>query len=156
MYRTGIGFDTHKLVRNRKLILGGVEIHYKKGLLGYSDADVLIHAMMDSILGAVGLRDIGVLFPNDNFKFKNISSLVLLKEVYKKIEKEYKILNLDSIIICQAPKLSIYIDEMKENVSGVLKTKNINIKATTTEKMNAEGKGKCISAQAVVMLEKIV
>ncbi|RKD33767.1 2-C-methyl-D-erythritol 2,4-cyclodiphosphate synthase [Thermohalobacter berrensis] len=153
--RVGIGYDVHRLVEGRKLILGGVEIKHNKGLLGHSDADVLIHAIMDSILGALGLGDIGKHFPDTDLKYKGISSLLLLKEVYKLLEeKGYRINNIDCVIVAQRPKLADYIDKMKENIADVLNTskENINIKATTTEKLGFEGREEGISAQAVCTL----
>lgn len=156
--RIGIGYDVHKLVENRKLILGGVTVPYEKGLLGHSDADVLIHSIIDSILGALGYGDIGRVFPDNDEKFKNISSMVLLDEVYVIMTKEgYKISNIDSVIICQNPKLKNYIEDMEKNISKCLKTdtKNISVKATTEEFLGFTGEGLGISAKAVCLLEVI-
>ncbi|HHV25882.1 MAG TPA: 2-C-methyl-D-erythritol 2,4-cyclodiphosphate synthase [Tissierellia bacterium] len=153
--RVGIGYDVHKLVEKRKLIIGGVEIPHDKGLLGHSDADVLIHAIMDSILGALGLGDIGKHFPDTDEKYKNISSMVLLEEVWNIMSaKGYKIGNIDSIIVAQSPKMAPYIDTMKENIARVLNVTidNINIKATTTEELGFEGNKKGMSAHSVCML----
>lgn len=155
--RIGIGYDVHKLVEDRKLILGGVEIKHEKGLLGHSDADVLIHAIMDSILGALALGDIGKHFPDTDEKYKGISSVKLLEEVYDLMKREgYKINNLDCIIVAQRPKLAPYIEEMRNNICEVLNTSksNINIKATTTEKLGIEGREEGVSAQAVCSLFK--
>ncbi|MBR1753578.1 2-C-methyl-D-erythritol 2,4-cyclodiphosphate synthase [bacterium] len=152
-YRVGIGYDIHKLVENRKLILGGVEIPFEKGLLGHSDADVLIHAIIDSMLGALGLDDIGALFPDTDLKYKDVSSVVLLKEVFEIIKsKGYRINNLDSNIIAQAPKLRPYIVEIRANLCKILECENISVKAKTNEKMDAVGEMRAIEANAVVML----
>lgn len=156
--KIGIGYDTHVFAENRKLILGGVEIPYEKGLLGHSDADVLIHAIMDAILGALGEGDIGRHFPDTDAKFKNISSLILLDNVADLLNKKaYKVINIDSVIIAQKPKMKDYIDDMRHNLANVLKCnyEDINIKATTTEKMGPEGEGKCITCQAVCLIEKL-
>lgn len=153
--KVGIGYDVHKLVKKRKLIIGGVEIPHDKGLLGHSDADVLIHAIMDSILGALGLGDIGKHFPDTDEKYKNISSMVLLEEVWNIMSaKGYKIGNIDSIIVAQSPKMAPYIDTMKENIARVLNVSidNINIKATTTEELGFEGNKEGMSAHSVCML----
>ncbi len=157
--RIGIGYDVHKLAENRKLIIGGIEIPYDKGLEGHSDADVLIHAIIDSILGAMSKRDIGYLFPDTDDSFKDIDSKILLGNVVDLMEyAEYKIGNIDCVIIAQSPKMSPYIEQMQEVLSYILKTdmENINIKATTTERLGFEGKGLGISAQAVCLLEKII
>ena len=156
--RIGIGYDIHKLVENRDLILGGVKIPYEFGLLGHSDADVLIHAIIDSMLGALALRDIGYHFPDTDEKYKGANSLVLLKETLKLIQNEgYKIVNIDSNIICQKPKLMDYIDEMRKNIANVLELElnQISIKAKTNEKMDSIGNGAAIVANAVVLLNKI-
>lgn len=155
--KIGIGYDVHKLVDNRPLIIGGVKIAYEKGLDGHSDADVLIHAIMDSIIGAMGKGDIGVLFPDTDYKYKNIDSRILLRNVYSIMkENNYKIGNIDAVIIAQRPKMSKYIEEMKENIASDLKTdiNNINIKATTTEHLGFEGRGEGIAAQSVCLLVK--
>lgn len=153
--KIGIGYDVHQLIKGRKLIIGGVEIPYKKGLLGHSDADVLVHAIMDSILGALGMGDIGKHFPDNDNQYKDISSLVLLERVCNIMHKSnYKIGNIDSVIVAENPKMAPYIESMKENISKVLKTplSSINIKATTTEKLGFEGSGEGISAQSVCLL----
>lgn len=155
--RIGIGYDVHKLVDDRKLFIGGVEIPYEKGLLGHSDADVLIHAIMDSILGALALRDIGYHFPDTDNEYKDIDSKILLKRVYEIMKGEnYKIGNIDSVIACQKPKLAPYIDDMKKVIAEILNTdvENISIKATTTEKLGFIGRGEGISSEAVCLLER--
>ncbi len=154
--KIGIGYDVHALVVNRPLIIGGVTIPYEKGLEGHSDADVLIHAVMDSILGAMGKGDIGFLFPDSDLKFKNIDSRILLRRVCDiMIENNYKIGNIDAVIIAQRPKMSMFIADMKLNIAQDLKTdiNNINIKATTTEHLGFEGRGEGIGAQSVCLLE---
>ena len=156
--RIGHGYDVHKLVPNRKLILGGVNIPFNLGLLGHSDADVLIHATMDSILGALALGDIGKLFPDTDDKFKNISSLILLEKVSQEmIRKGYRIGNIDATIIAEKPKLRPFIDEMRKNLSTFLNTEilNVNIKATTEEGLGFSGNLEGISCHCVCLLEKI-
>lgn len=155
--KIGIGYDVHRLVSNRKLVIGGIEIPYEKGLEGHSDADVLIHAIMDSILGALGKRDIGKIFPDTDGKYKNIDSKKLLYQVVDIMKKEgYKIGNIDSIIIAQKPKMSPHIDKMIKTLSNIMETNinNVNIKATTTEKLGFVGEELGISAQAVCILER--
>ena len=155
--RIGIGYDVHKLVDDRKLFIGGIEIPYEKGLLGHSDADVLIHAIMDSILGALALRDIGYHFPDTDNEYKDIDSKILLNRVYEIMKgKNYKIGNIDSVIACQKPKLTPYIDDMKKVIAEILNTdvENISIKATTTEKLGFIGRGEGISSEAVCLLER--
>ncbi len=154
--RIGTGYDVHRLCENRKLILGGAEIEFEKGLLGHSDADVLVHAIMDAILGAAAEGDIGKHFPDSDDRFKGISSLLLLEEVNKIIKRKgYKIANIDSTIIAQRPKLSPYLTQMRENVAKVLDidVSQINIKATTEEGLGFTGSGEGIAAQAAVLLE---
>lgn len=156
--RIGIGYDVHKLVENRLLILGGVNIPYDNGLLGHSDADVLLHAIMDSLLGSLSLGDIGKHFPDTDSCYKNISSLVLLKKVGKLINaKGYMIENIDSIIIAQSPKLSPFIDDMKKNIAEALRIDidRVSVKATTEEGLGFTGKKEGISAQSVCLVEKI-
>ncbi|AJA46252.1 2-C-methyl-D-erythritol 2,4-cyclodiphosphate synthase [Clostridium pasteurianum DSM 525 = ATCC 6013] len=156
--RIGIGYDVHKLVEHRKLIIGGIEIDYIKGLLGHSDADVLLHAIMDSILGAASLGDIGTHFPDNNEKYKGISSLHLLKEVGILINTSgYKIGNIDATIIAQKPKMSPYIMEMRKNIANTLDItlNQINIKATTEEGLGFTGNGEGISSQSICLLEDI-
>ncbi|MEW9094562.1 MAG: 2-C-methyl-D-erythritol 2,4-cyclodiphosphate synthase [Clostridiaceae bacterium] len=156
--RIGMGYDVHRLVEGRKLIIGGVEIPYEKGLLGHSDADVLLHALMDSILGAAALGDIGKHFPDKDDSYKDISSVKLLKEVKKIVEnKGYKVANIDSTIIAQSPKMAPYIEEMRMKVSETLdiSVDMINIKATTEEGLGFTGSGEGISAQSICLLSKI-
>ena len=156
--RIGIGYDIHKLVENRDLILGGVKIPYELGLLGHSDADVLIHAIIDSMLGSLALRDIGYHFPDTDERFKNANSMNLLKETLKLIQNEgYKIINIDSNIICQKPKLMDYIEDMRKNIAQTLELElnQISIKAKTNEKMDSAGEGLAIIANAVCLVEKI-
>lgn len=153
--RIGIGYDAHALVEGRPLILGGVEIPHVKGLQGHSDADVLSHAVMDALLGACALGDIGKHFPDSDNRFKGISSLKLLEDVVKRIEDQgYLLGNLDSIVVAQKPRLAPYIEKMRSNLAGVLKVgiERISIKATTTEHLGFEGREEGISAQAVVCL----
>ena len=153
MLRIGEGYDVHKLDVGYDLILGGVKIPFEKGLVGHSDADVLTHAIMDSILGALALGDIGKLFPDTDLKYKGISSLLLLKEVKSKLGN-VKINNIDSTIICQKPKLRDYIDIMRKNIADVLdlNINNISIKATTEEGLGFTGTGMGIAAKAICLL----
>lgn len=156
--RIGLGYDIHKLVENRDLILGGVKIPYELGLLGHSDADVLIHAIIDSMLGALALRDIGYHFPDTDERFKDANSMDLLKETLKLIQnKGYKIVNIDSNIICQKPKLMNYIEDMRKNIAQTLELElnQISIKAKTNEKMDSTGNGIAIVANAVCLVDKI-
>lgn len=156
--RVGMGYDVHKLVENRKLILGGVEIEHEKGLLGHSDADVLLHAIMDSILGALALGDIGKHFPDTDEKYKGADSMKLLEHVYNLIkEKGYAIGNLDATIIAQAPKMAPHIQKMRENIARVLNTdiNNVNIKATTEEGLGFTGNKEGISSQSICLLINI-
>lgn len=156
--RIGIGYDVHKLVFGRDLILGGEKIPFEKGLLGHSDADVLIHAVMDSILGALAMRDIGFHFPDTDDAYKDIDSKLLLKKVDNIMkEKGYCIVNIDSVIMAQKPKLQNYIDKMRENISDILNIDKdqISIKATTTEKLGFIGREEGIAVEAVCLLEKI-
>ncbi|MGN0733563.1 MAG: 2-C-methyl-D-erythritol 2,4-cyclodiphosphate synthase [Emergencia sp.] len=155
--RIGTGYDVHRLVENRKLILGGVEIPYEKGLLGHSDADVLVHALMDAMLGAAALGDIGKLFPDNDDSFRDISSMKLLEQVQGVLtEKGYTLGNADVTVICQKPKLAGYIEEMRIRIAEVLhvETDRISIKATTTEKLGFTGRGEGIAAEAVCILNK--
>lgn len=156
--RIGSGYDVHKLVEKRKLILGGVEIPYEKGLLGHSDADVLIHAIMDALLGAAALGDIGKHFPDSDDNFKNISSLVLLRNVCLLLKNSgYTTINIDSTIIAQRPKLAAYIDLMRSNIAEALEVSvdSVNVKATTEEGLGFTGSGEGIEAQAVCLIEKL-
>lgn len=157
--RIGFGYDVHKLVEGRDLILGGKKIEFEKGLLGHSDADVLVHAIMDGILGALSMGDIGKLFPDTDMEYKDIDSMILLERVFKVMDKEgYKIGNIDSTIACEMPKISPHTMDMRENIAKVLNTdvKNISIKASTTEKMGFEGRGEGITCYAAVLLEEKV
>lgn len=154
--RIGHGYDVHKLTENRKLILGGVDIPYEKGLLGHSDADVLLHAISDALLGASALGDIGKHFPDTDPKYKGADSLLLLKEVCRLInEKGYKIENIDSTVIAQAPKLKPYIEQMRENIAKAcgISADQVNVKATTEEKLGFTGSGEGISAHAVCLID---
>lgn len=156
--RVGHGYDVHKLTQGRKLILGGVDIPYEKGLLGHSDADVLTHAVMDALLGALALGDIGKHFPDNDEKYKGANSLKLLLLVKNIIEeKGYSISNIDSTIIAQKPKLSSYIYNMRENISKTLgiDIDRVSVKATTEEWLGFTGSGDGISAHAVVLLSKV-
>jgi 2-C-methyl-D-erythritol 2,4-cyclodiphosphate synthase len=155
MHRVGIGFDLHRLVKNRPLILGGITIPYKKGLLGHSDADAVCHAIMDALLGAMALGNIGTHFSDKDPKYKGISSIKLLEHVQKLVIKnKYKISNIDSTIICQEPKLNPYIPKMCEKIAKTLKIKagQVSIKATTTEKLGDIGKGRAIAVQAICLI----
>lgn len=156
--RIGHGYDVHKLVEQRKLIIGGVDIPHETGLLGHSDADVLSHAIADSLLGAAGKKDIGFHFPDTNPMYRGISSLLLLEKVMQILNEDgYHIGNIDCTIIAQAPKLAPYIDEMKNNIAKALNmsTNDINIKATTEEKLGFTGRKEGISAHAVSLIEKL-
>lgn len=156
--RIGNGYDVHRLVSGRSLILGGVLIPHETGLLGHSDADVLIHAIMDSLLGASKMGDIGVLFPDTKKEFENISSLKLLRNISEKLkENGFEIINIDSTIIAQKPKLRPYIEKMEENIANCLNINKsqINIKATTEEGLGFTGNLEGISANAVCLLNKI-
>ena len=156
-FRIGIGYDLHRLEENRDLIIGGVKIPYEKGLLGHSDADVLVHAIIDALLGSLALPDIGTLFPDTDEKFKGADSIKLLKQVYSTVkEKGYLINNLDTNIIAQAPKMMPYIPEMKKVLSSVLELdiENISIKAKTKEHLDAVGEKRAIEAQAVALIYK--
>lgn len=156
--KVGLGFDIHPLVTNRKLIIGGVKIKYEKGLLGHSDADVLTHAIMDALLGAVALGDIGRLFPASDEKYKNISSLILLdKVVFLLKERGFKVENVDAIVICQEPELLPYLENMTKNLASHLKIdlKNINVKVKSAEGIGNLGKGDAILALAVTMISPL-
>jgi len=156
-YRIGTGYDIHRLVTGRELIIGGIKITHEKGLLGHSDADVLVHAIIDALLGALAIDDIGTLFPDTDPKYKDADSIQLLKFVLNKVyEKGYKINNIDSNIIAQAPKMMPYIPKMKEVLANVMDIdfENISIKAKTKEKLDAVGENLAIEANAVVLLIK--
>lgn len=153
--RIGMGYDVHKLVENRELIIGGVTIPYEKGLLGHSDADVLLHAVMDALLGAAALGDIGKHFPDTDPQYKGISSIKLLQKVGSLLEEHcFLIENIDATIIAQAPKMRPYIDEMQKNIADALgiETSQVNVKATTEEGLGFTGQGEGISSQAVCIL----
>lgn len=157
MIRIGHGYDVHKLVEGRKLIVGGVEIEHEKGLLGHSDADVLLHAVSDALLGAAAMGDIGCLFPDNDEKYKGADSLVLLKEVVRVIKSEgYMVGNVDATLIAQRPKMRPFIDKMRENVASVcgVSVDFVSIKATTEEKLGFTGREEGISAHAVCLIEK--
>ena len=154
--RVGFGFDVHEFVDNRPLIIGGVEVPHSKGLSGHSDADVLIHAVMDALLGAAGLDDIGVHFPNTDPRFKDIKSRVLLRHVRGLMhEKKYKICNIDITIVAQTPKLRPYTEEMKQNIAEDLNigVSRINIKATTTENLGFIGRREGIATWVTALIE---
>ena len=156
--RIGHGYDVHKLVPERKLILGGVTVPFHLGLLGHSDADVLTHAIMDALLGAAALGDIGKLFPDNDDRYKGADSLLLAKEVAAKIrECGYEIVNVDSTILCQKPKLAPFIFQMRENIAAALglSTDQVGVKATTEEGLGFTGNGEGIAAHAVCLIEKI-
>lgn len=158
MLRIGNGYDVHKMVEGRPLILGGINIPYSKGLLGHSDADVLVHAIMDALLGALALGDIGKHFPDTDNKYKGISSIKLLEEVYNLIiNKKYSLVNLDAVIVAEKPKLKDYILSMRENIARVLHVdlEQISIKATTEEKLGFTGEELGMKSYAVVLLEKM-
>ena len=155
--RIGIGYDVHKLVENRKLIIGGVTIPHEKGLDGHSDADVLVHAIMDSLLGALAMGDIGKFFPDTDMKYKGVDSMLLLKEVASFIdEKGYKIGNIDGVIIAQQPKMAPFIDSMRVRIAQVLEidVEQVGVKATTTEHLGFEGRKEGISSSSVAILFK--
>ncbi len=157
MYRIGLGYDIHKLTEGRDLIIGGVKITHEKGLLGHSDADVLIHAIIDAMLGALALFDIGTLFPDTDKKYKDIESTILLEKVYEKIsEKGWRIVNIDSNIIAQEPKMMPYIPKMKDVLCKILDIDpdELSIKAKTNENLDAVGQKLAIEAHAVVLLRK--
>ncbi len=157
-FRTGIGFDVHAFAGNRKLIIGGVEIPFEKGLAGHSDADVLLHAISDALLGALALGDIGKYFPDDDPKFKDADSGFLLSEVYKLVEgKGYVTNNVDAIIMLQRPKISPYVDEMRKKIADLFKVSidRISIKATTTERLGFTGREEGVAAMASVLLIKV-
>jgi 2-C-methyl-D-erythritol 2,4-cyclodiphosphate synthase len=158
MFRIGQGFDVHQLVENRPLLIGGIEIPYAKGLLGHSDADVLLHTIADACLGAIGEGDIGRHFPDTDPAFKDADSSMLLQHVWSLVkERGYILSNADCTIIAQKPKMAPYIEQMKSHIASLLETKteNINVKATTTEKLGFAGREEGIAAQAVVLLKKI-
>ena len=157
MFRVGLGYDVHQLTEGRDLIVGGVKIEHEKGLLGHSDADVLIHAIMDALCGAAKLGDIGKLFPDTDPQYKGISSVLLLKHVKGELDKKgWKVVNIDSIIVAQRPKMRPHIDAMEKNIAEVLDIDIdcVNVKATTEEKLGFTGREEGIAAKAVCLLEK--
>lgn len=157
MLRIGNGYDVHKLVEGRKLILGGIEIPHTKGVLGHSDGDVLIHAIMDAMLGALALGDIGQHFPDTDMKYENIDSTILLTRVKELIEERgYRVINLDSIVVLQKPKIKPYIEAMRKRVAEVLDidVEQISVKATTEEKLGFTGDETGVKSYCVVLLEK--
>lgn len=156
MIKVGQGFDVHQLVSGRKCIIGGVEIPFDKGLDGHSDADVLLHAISDALLGAAGLGDIGKHFPNTDPSIKNIDSRNILKKVVLLLhEKKYSIINIDATVICELPKLTPYIDRIKNNIASDchIEINAVNIKATTTETLGFTGRGEGMAAQAICLVE---
>ena len=158
MIRIGHGYDVHRLVEGRDLILGGVKIDYEKGLLGHSDADVLLHAVSDALLGAAGLGDIGRHFPDTDPKYKGADSLALLREVYRKIsEKGFRVGNIDVTMIAQKPKLKDFIPQMQENIAAAVGVApdRVNVKATTEEKLGFTGSGEGMACHAVCLLEEV-
>lgn len=156
MIRIGHGYDVHRLTENRKLIIGGVEIPYEKGLLGHSDADVLLHAISDALLGAAALGDIGCLFPDNDEKYKGADSLVLLREVIKVLKNNgFSVVNIDSTLLAQKPKMRPYIDEMRKNIADAcgIPVGRISVKATTEEGLGFTGNGDGMAAHAVCIIE---
>ncbi|MBX2821890.1 MAG: 2-C-methyl-D-erythritol 2,4-cyclodiphosphate synthase [Rhodothermaceae bacterium] len=154
--RVGLGYDVHRLVEDRPLILGGVEIPYEKGLLGHSDADVLLHAISDALLGALALGDIGLHFPDTDERWKGADSAILLKEVYRMVsDKGYQVSNIDTTVALQRPKLRPYIDQIRASIAGILdvEVSCISVKATTTEKLGFVGVGDGASAYAICLLK---
>ena len=157
MLRIGNGYDVHRLVEGRKLILGGVEIPHTKGVLGHSDGDVLLHAITDAIIGALGLGDIGLHFPDNDENLKGIDSSILLKKIDKMMkDKKYEIVNIDSVIVMQKPKLRPYIDEIERNIAKILNIDSelVNVKAKTEEKLGFTGDESGVKSYCVVLLEK--
>ena len=156
-YRIGFGIDFHQLVEGRDLWIGGVKINHHKGALGHSDADVLLHAICDALLGAASLGDIGVHFPNSSPEFKNIDSKILLKKTVQLIEQEkFTVINIDTTVCLEEPKITTHVTEMQKLIAGILdiSTKDISIKATTTEKMGFIGRGEGLAAYATVLLQR--
>lgn len=157
MFRIGQGFDVHQLVEGRPLIIGGITIPYEKGLLGHSDADVLLHTIADACLGAIGEGDIGKHFPDTDQEFKDADSAKLLTSVWEMVKsKGYELVNLDCTIMAQQPKMAPHIQEMQKRIADLLETEkgNINVKATTTEKLGFTGRGEGIASQAVVLIQR--
>ena len=159
MYRIGHSVDIHRLVENRKLVLGGIEIPFELGLLGHSDADVLLHAVTEAIIGALGLGDLGTFFPDNDPKYKGIDSRLLTQEIVSLMEeKGYEVNNLDCLLILEKPKMRPYIELIRKSIADLLHTSidNINVKATTNEKMGEIGRSEAIQAHAVILLRKKV
>ncbi|MEE6187037.1 2-C-methyl-D-erythritol 2,4-cyclodiphosphate synthase [Niabella digestorum] len=157
-YRIGSGIDFHQLVEDRDLWIGGVRIPHRKGALGHSDADVLLHAVCDALLGALALGDIGVHFPNNDDRFKDIDSKILLRECVRIItDKGYKVVNIDASLCLQEPKIKPYVPQMQEVIASIcnIEIEDVSIKATTTEHMGFVGRGEGLTAQAVVLLQKV-
>ena len=156
--RIGHGYDVHKLVEDRELIVGGVHIPYEKGLLGHSDADVLLHAVSDALLGAAAMGDIGGMFPDNDPEYLGADSLVLLRQVFQRLrDNGYSVINVDCTVIAQKPKMKPYIPEMRMNIAAALSTdvENISVKATTEEEMGFTGRGEGISAHYVCLIDKV-
>ena len=156
--RIGHGYDVHKLVEDRELIVGGVHIPYEKGLLGHSDADVLLHAVSDALLGAAAMGDIGGMFPDNDPEYLGADSLVLLRQVFQRLrDTGYSVINVDCTVIAQKPKMKPYIPEMRMNIAAALSTEveNISVKATTEEEMGFTGRGEGISAHCVCLIDKV-
>ena len=156
--RIGHGYDVHKLVEGRELIVGGVHITYEKGLLGHSDADVLLHAVSDALLGAAAMGDIGGMFPDNDPEYLGADSLVLLRQVFQSLrDNGYSVINVDCTVIAQKPKMKPYIPEMRMNIAAALSTdvENISVKATTEEEMGFTGRGEGISAHCVCLIDKV-
>lgn len=156
--RIGHGYDVHRLVEGRELIVGGVHIPYEKGLLGHSDADVLLHAVSDALLGAAAMGDIGGMFPDNDPEYLGADSLVLLRQVFQRLrDNGYSVINVDCTIIAQKPKMKPYIPEMRMNIAAALSTdvENISVKATTEEEMGFTGRGEGISAHCVCLIDKV-
>ena len=156
--RIGHGYDVHKLVEGRELIVGGVHIPYEKGLLGHSDADVLLHAVSDALLGAAAMGDIGGMFPDNDPEYLGADSLVLLRQVFQRLrDNGYSVINVDCTVIAQKPKMKPYIPDMRMNIAAALSTdvENISVKATTEEEMGFTGRGEGISAHCVCLIDKV-
>ena len=156
--KIGHGYDVHQLVTGRELIIGGVNIPHETGLLGHSDADVLLHAITDAIIGALGMGDIGHAFPDTNPETEGIASTEILADIYQKmVEKGYEIGNIDATILAEAPKMAPHLQEMKQNITRILQTDitNINIKATTTEKLGFVGRREGMACEAVVLISQV-
>lgn len=157
-YRTGIGFDVHAFAENRKLIIGGIEIPFNKGLTGHSDADVLLHAVTDALLGAVALGDLGKHFPDSDQKYKDADSKILLKKAYQLVKKEkFKLGNLDAVVMLEKPKLSPFIQKIRESIAAILESKieQVSVKATTSERLGFIGREEGIAAFATVLVVKL-